>query len=87
VTAAEDVVPDQSADAGSLPAMRQRIAARIVGRRRELDLLLAATSAGRDIVLEGPPGTSKTTLLRAITAEWETRSCSSRAMPTSPRRS
>lgn len=28
------------------------------------------SSAGRDIVLEGPPGTSKTTMLRAITDEW-----------------
>ena len=46
------------------------IAARIVGRERELDLVLAAIAAGRDIVLEGPPGTWKTTLLRAITAEW-----------------
>ncbi|MFZ3454402.1 AAA family ATPase, partial [Arthrobacter sp. 7Tela_A1] len=27
-------------------------------------------AAGRDIVLEGPPGTSKTTMLRAITEEW-----------------
>ena len=32
--------------------------------------MLAAVAAGRDIVLEGPPGTSKSTLLRAITAEW-----------------
>jgi MoxR-like ATPase len=32
--------------------------------------VLAAVAAGRDIVLEGPPGTSKSTLLRAITAEW-----------------
>ena len=32
--------------------------------------MLAAVAAGRDIVLEGPPGTSKTTMLKAITAEW-----------------
>ncbi|HVV20265.1 MAG TPA: MoxR family ATPase [Pseudonocardiaceae bacterium] len=49
---------------------RERIAARLVGRERELRLTLAAVAAGRDIVLEGPPGTSKSTMLRAITAEW-----------------
>ena len=49
---------------------RDRIAAHLVGRERELELTLAAVAAGRDIVLEGPPGTSKTTMLRAITAEW-----------------
>ncbi len=51
-------------------ARRDEIAAGIVGRRRELDLVLAAVSAGRDILLEGPPGTSKSTILRAITASW-----------------
>ncbi len=40
------------------------------GRERELTLTLAAVAGGRDIILEGPPGTSKSTLLRAITAEW-----------------
>jgi MoxR-like ATPase len=50
--------------------VRTRVAAHVVGRERELDLVLAAVAAGRDIVLEGPPGTSKSTLLRAITAEW-----------------
>jgi MoxR-like ATPase len=47
-----------------------RVAAHLVGRERELTLTLAAIAAGRDIILEGPPGTSKSTLLRAITGEW-----------------
>jgi MoxR-like ATPase len=41
-----------------------------VGREHELELALAAVAAGRDLILEGPPGTSKTTMLKAITAEW-----------------
>src|ERR1700761_4459435 len=53
-----------------LAEMRQRIAQRVVGRERELELLLAAVAAGRAIVLGGPPGTSKTTMLKAITGEW-----------------
>ncbi|MCO1656967.1 AAA family ATPase [Pseudonocardia humida] len=51
-------------------ARRDDIARDVVGRRRELDLVLAAVTAGRDILLEGPPGTSKSTMLRAITANW-----------------
>src|SRR5438876_598097 len=53
-----------------LAATYDRAAAHLVGRERELTLVLAAVAAGRDIILEGPPGTSKSTLLRAITAEW-----------------
>lgn len=56
--------------AGELAANQERIAAQIVGRERELELTLAAVAAGRDILLEGPPGTSKTTMLTAITKEW-----------------
>jgi MoxR-like ATPase len=54
----------------SLSATRRRVADKVVGREHELDLVLSAVAAGRDIILEGPPGTSKTTILRAITSEW-----------------
>ncbi len=40
----------------------------VVGREEEAQLLLAALGAGRDLLLEGPPGTSKSTLLRAVSA-------------------
>jgi MoxR-like ATPase len=60
----------ERADLGRVEQTRARIAARVVGRERELELILAAVAAGRDLLLEGPPGTSKSTLLRAITAEW-----------------
>jgi MoxR-like ATPase len=54
----------------SAHALRENIAQGLVGRRRELDLVLAAVIAGRDVLLEGPPGTSKSTILRGITAAW-----------------
>ncbi|MEJ2862847.1 AAA family ATPase [Actinomycetospora flava] len=64
MTAPDDDLADDLID------VREKVAARVVGRERELDLLLAAVAAGRDVLLEGPPGTSKSTLLAAITAEW-----------------
>ncbi|AHY46982.1 MoxR-like ATPase [Rubrobacter radiotolerans] len=46
------------------------VRSRVVGRERELTSILAALGAGRDLLLEGPPGTSKSTILREITAHY-----------------
>ena len=53
-----------------LAAQRARIGEELVGRAAEIDLVLAAVAAGRDLLIEGPPGTSKSTILWAITASW-----------------
>jgi MoxR-like ATPase len=39
---------------------------RVVGRRREIEVVVAALGAGRHLLIEGPPGTGKSTLLRSV---------------------
>lgn len=39
---------------------------RVVGRKKEILMILSALHAGKHIFLEGPPGTSKSTILQAI---------------------
>lgn len=51
---------------GDLHLLVDRLRAEVVGRVREIELTVAAIASDRHIVIEGPPGTGKSTLLRAV---------------------
>jgi len=52
-----------------MPGLYERVVDRLVGRRRETRIVLAALQSGRNVFLEGPPGTSKSTMLKAVVEE------------------
>lgn len=47
-------------------ALVERLEKAVVGRRSEIEQVVAALAAGRHLILDGPPGTGKSTLLRAV---------------------
>jgi MoxR-like ATPase len=50
----------------AIEALRVEVERVVVGRRSELDAILSALLAGGHAVLEGPPGTAKTLLVRVL---------------------
>ncbi|NND74757.1 MAG: MoxR family ATPase [Ilumatobacter sp.] len=59
------------AGAPSLRDLVDRLRAGVVGRTREIELVVAAIAADRHILIEGPPGTGKSTLLRGVAREMD----------------
>jgi MoxR-like ATPase len=50
----------------SMSHLLEAVYDRVVGRKDEILMIVSALAAGRHLFLEGPPGTSKSTILRAV---------------------
>jgi MoxR-like ATPase len=57
-------VPERAAVFG--PELLAAVGADVTGRQDECEAVVATLDAGRHLVLEGPPGTGKSTLLRSL---------------------
>jgi MoxR-like ATPase len=53
----------------------EKVYEKVVGRRKEILMIMSALQAGKHVFLEGPPGTSKSTILRAISEYTGTQCC------------
>lgn len=53
----------------------EKVYKEVVGRRKEIIMIVSALQAGKHIFLEGPPGTSKSTILKAISDHMGTQYC------------
>jgi len=61
-----DAAPDDAMPADAAFAIFERVQQEVVGRRREVREIFAAILSRKHILLEGPPGTSKSTIVRSI---------------------
>ncbi|RLE81433.1 MAG: hypothetical protein DRJ52_04210 [Thermoprotei archaeon] len=47
-------------------SLLKKVCSKVVGRKTEITAIISALAAGRNVLLEGPPGTSKSTILKTI---------------------